>query len=415
MSPFATPSPIWTRALVAFAALISTVCTAAELPAVVEKPEVVIGENWTYAAYQNDQKFQIKIEIEELNDTEIRTVFTPNGNAAYAKRQIYDRQWNLVETGDDANGFIKYSPYLPTLHFPLQIGKTWKQNYEWNLREPPETNSPPKTNPQTWKDVQDQKAGKNRTQGGGRVEARVLGWEKITVPAGTFDTIKVELLSPHYAGSETSRIFAKKEMAGGMIQLYWYAPKIRRYIKHLSRLYVNEKLITSTGLDLIEYNETPTSVSTSGKRRGRPIAPQNTESEYLQTLSSGFSLDVSVTPAEILYNIKMKARKSLPEGAIGVLTFDSPDPRVAPAEVVHEFKPYETEISVQSPAVVCIVNGGRYRIVVRVFSDRERRELLGEHEQMVDFSASDDFLKAVRVSDCRSNEKLGSREPRNTP
>lgn len=270
MSILATSPSNAVRTLVAFAALISVVCTAAELPAVVEKPEVVIGESWIYAGYQNEKKFQIKVEIEQLSDREIRTVVTPNGNSAFAKPQAFDRQWNLVEAVDDRNRSVKYSPYLPALDFPLHIGKTWKKNYEWQRSDPRGIEPLPASSPKTWKEVQDQRTGDNRTWGGSRVEARVLGWEEITVPAGTYTAIKIEILSPHYAGSETSRIFGRKELAGGMLELYWYAPKIKRHIKYIARLYVNEKLVTSAGLDLVEYKEA-SAASNHGKGQGQPI------------------------------------------------------------------------------------------------------------------------------------------------
>ena len=250
------PSPLNpVMALVSFATLISAVCTAAELPVAVEKPEVVIGESWTYAGYENENKFSMKIEIEQLSDREIRTIVTPNGNAASAKVQAFDRQWNLVETVDDRNRLVKYSPYLPALRFPLHNGKVWKENYEWQRSAPQGVDSRPNSKPKTWKEVLDKKSGENRTLGGSRVEGRVLGWEEITVPAGTYIAIKVELVSPHYAGSENFQIFGRKEMAGGLIEIYWYVPKIKRYVRYKTALYVNEKLVSSTGLDLVEYNE----------------------------------------------------------------------------------------------------------------------------------------------------------------
>lgn len=274
------------RALVAFTALISAVCTAAELPRVVEKPIVAIGENWTYAGHQNGQKFLIKFEIEKLNDTEIHAIITLNGDAALAKPQVFDRQWNPLEARDNRNRLIKYSPYLPTFRFPLQIGESWTKNYEWHRNTLPDAETSNKPRSRTWKEVQDQTSGDNRTLGGGRVEARILDWENITVPAGTYDTIKVELLSPHYAGSETKRIFGKKEMVGGEIQLYWYSPKIKRYIKHLYRLYVNEKLVTSVDLDLIEYNEAEVA-STKDKEKDPPRQHKSESQELLDAIERG--------------------------------------------------------------------------------------------------------------------------------
>jgi hypothetical protein len=393
------PSPL--RALVAFATLISAVCTAAELPAAPERPEVAVGESWIYAGHQNQKKFSIKVEIEQLSDKEIRTIVTPNGSEAHALPEVFDRQWNHIERVD-GDRLIRFSPYLPAFSFPLHIDKTWAKNYEWQ------------STPKSRKEIQDQKTREDRKQGGNRVEAKVLGWEEITVPAGTYTTVKVETVSPHYEGPQTNRLFAKKELFGGLLQTYWYAPKVKRFVKYRSLLYVNEKLVNSGGLDLVAYNEAPVAAAYN-KGQGQQIMPPNAESEYLQTLSTGFSIDGNTTPTEIRYNIRLRTRKSLPEGAIAVLIFENPDPRAAPMEVVYETKPDGKEMFVRSPTVACIVSGRQYRVVVTLFADRERRDMLGTHEQMVAFFAPAEILNTVRVPDCRPYEPVSSGESRNLP
>lgn len=276
------PNPI--RALVALAALLSAVCTAAERPEVVEKPEVVVGESWTYAGYQNEKKFQTKIQIQQLSDNEIHTIVIPNGNATLSKPWVFDRQWNIVEGVDARGRSIKYSPYLPAFRFPLRSGMSWKENFEWQRSSPPETDPSSRPSPKTWKDVEDQYTGDNRTFGHNRVEARVLGWEEITVPAGTYTAIKVELLSPEYVGAKAESIFSKKELFGGRIELYWYAPQVKRYVKYLSRLYVNENLVSSEGLDLAEYSDV---ASTKGEEQGPPHQLAHEDLELLAAIEHG--------------------------------------------------------------------------------------------------------------------------------
>ena len=62
--------------------------------------------------------------------------------------------------------------------------------------------------------------------------ARVVAWERVTVPAGTFDTVKVEVRQnwrPALAGPQGTR------EAGGRILLGWYAPAVKRAVKFSSR------------------------------------------------------------------------------------------------------------------------------------------------------------------------------------
>lgn len=279
----AAPSPANPmRALVAFTTMISAVCTAAEPPAAVERPTVVVGENWTYAGLENGKNFYFKVEVEQSSDSEIRTIVTPNGNAALAHREVFDRQWNLVEVIQDENHSVKFSPYLPVFDFPLRLDKTWTKNYEWQRIAPQEARG----KPEPWRESQGREAGAQRRQGSTRVEARVLGWENITVPAGTYTAIKIELLNPHYAGSETRRIFGNKELVGGTIRLFWYAPKVKRFVKHKSRLYVNEKLMNSIDMDLIAYNEAP-SASTKGQEQGPLQQYARANQELLAAIERG--------------------------------------------------------------------------------------------------------------------------------
>ncbi|RAM01096.1 hypothetical protein DO021_15525 [Desulfobacter hydrogenophilus] len=134
------------------------------------------------------------------------------------------------------------------------------------------------------------------------------------------------------------------------------------------------------------------------------LLPPNAESEYLKTVNVGILLEGSVTPTEISYSITLKVQKPLPKSAIAVLKFENPDPRADPVEVVYEPKPDQKEIFVISPSVACIVNGRYYRVVVTLFGDRERRDILGTHEQMVAFFVSSKILRMLSVPECRPTE-----------
>jgi hypothetical protein len=149
--------------------------------------------------------------------------------------------------------------------------------------------------------------------------------------------------------------------------------------------------------------------STHDKGQVQQVLPPNAESEYLKTVAVSISLNGNVTPIEISYAITLKVRKPLPESAIAVLKFENPDPRAAPVEVVYEPKPDQKEIFVISPSVACIVNGRHYRVVVTLFADRERRDILGTHEQMVAFFAPAVMLKTLRVPECRPTEQNGAK------
>ena len=82
--------------------------------------------------------------------------------------------------------------------FPLYPGKTWVNDYSWKI------------------------TGASASTGQAEDVGKVLGWEEVTVPAGTFHCLKVEV---------TSRFFGKGGMFDEAQLTYWYSPKANRFVK----------------------------------------------------------------------------------------------------------------------------------------------------------------------------------------
>lgn len=195
----------------------------------------------------------LKFEIERVSDKEIQAVVTPNGLAQLAQVHVFDRQWNQIETLKGGNRIVQYSPHLPAFSFPLQVGKTWAQNYDWQKMDVGSEGPRAKN----WAESQERRPAEPRNHGSTRAEGKVLGWEDITVAAGAFTALKIELKSPHYAGLETRRIFGKAGQFGGVLETYWCAPEVKRFVKYESKLYVGQQLKGSAGLELLDHGVTP--------------------------------------------------------------------------------------------------------------------------------------------------------------
>jgi len=63
--------------------------------------------------------------------------------------------------------------------------------------------------------------------------ARVVAWERVTVPAGTFDTVKVEVRQNWRPTVMSGATGAQAQ--GGRILIGWYAPAVKRAVKFSSR------------------------------------------------------------------------------------------------------------------------------------------------------------------------------------
>lgn len=109
--------------------------------------------------------------------------------------------FNLVRI--QAPTFTKTTlPYYPNFSFPLWVGKTWKGKVAFESTDQP------------GKEVH------------AELEGRVVGFESVTVPAGTFFAMKIELRGPYRArnleGSWTGRIE----------DTLWYAPQVRNAVRY---------------------------------------------------------------------------------------------------------------------------------------------------------------------------------------
>jgi hypothetical protein len=120
---------------------------------------------------------------------------------AKARNLHFDREWNLIGTRNADNSGLDYSPPLKYFDFPLFPGKTWRQvTTETNI-----------------------KTGASRSH---TISGTVGQWEDVSVPAGTFRAIKIELQTELFNPGTGERI------AGSDIS--WYVPEVRRSVKSLT-------------------------------------------------------------------------------------------------------------------------------------------------------------------------------------
>ena len=117
---------------------------------------------------------------------------------AKARSLHFDREWNLIASRSPNGSGRDYSPALKYYDFPLFPGKTWRQ-----------------TTTET-----DIKTGAVRTH---TVSGVVKGWETVSVPAGTFHGIRVELQTELYDPSTGERVPGT--------DISWYVPEVRRSVK----------------------------------------------------------------------------------------------------------------------------------------------------------------------------------------
>lgn len=152
-----------------------------------------IGEKWNW-------KWERKVEGEVRAEGEdIQEVVQYNGTLGL---------WNGIDTVAIPKVMDQSGPN-PFRSWPLQVGKKWKYESEWENNEG--------TTGKTSQDVE------------------VVAFEELTVEAGKFMAYKME-----YKGIVTN----SRGFKGEMTDIWWYAPKLKTYIKHINDdgygIYTNE-------------------------------------------------------------------------------------------------------------------------------------------------------------------------------
>jgi len=185
------------RPVVALALLLALPALCVAQPeAPVAKPEVKVGDRWTYrnintASGKTGGRYDIRVVFAERGV--IQVVRTQRGKDDEID-MTYTAEWNAVTTLERV-----FNPHTGWLQFPLQVGATHKASFEVIL---------PK---------------KGRTTRNER-QVKVVGWEEVVVPAGKFRALKV-ISEGHFQRTDGSFI------SGSARNEIWYVPGVKRWVK----------------------------------------------------------------------------------------------------------------------------------------------------------------------------------------
>jgi hypothetical protein len=181
-------------------------------------PDVHIGDMWKYRSidgYTDETKLEFSHRIVKLNDKEI-IIQIRNKNKSARKLQFLTREWNPT----DIDG-TKFEPFYPEYKFPMNVGYTWKQEFR--------------------------SLDTHGSSFSSFVRAKVVALEKVTVPAGTFDTYRIE------RDIETRSSSADANVITAHI-ITWYAPVVKKYIRRELTYFSNGRERDKNIDELLEYS-----------------------------------------------------------------------------------------------------------------------------------------------------------------
>jgi hypothetical protein len=178
----------------------TTSYTPADAPASAAAPQIKPGDYWDYAVRDGWTGLPRGIYRYEVTRVDPSGVYVQLSNdGALLDTLVYAPGWNGRELPLTNTQRFRYEPTYPAYAFPLAPGKSWRTV----LRST------------------DVATGRSYNT---HVSGKVLGWERVTVPAGDFDALKIQraVFAGNMEGSRT-----QEEIS----EIDWYVPSVRRAVR----------------------------------------------------------------------------------------------------------------------------------------------------------------------------------------
>jgi len=178
-----------------------------------------VGDRWVYKVttrdYGNVSERKATSVVGAVTDSEIHI-----GRKQIGSRYTHD--WNLLYTRGRDGIERTYQPYMPLFTFPLEPGKSWQAKYTMS-----------RSDGRTYEND---------------MSVTSVGWENVTVPAGTFRAMKLSSVMWY------RRTDSGGSAGGRVVMNRWYVPEVKRYVKSETLDMGNNRVIYQDYTwELLEY------------------------------------------------------------------------------------------------------------------------------------------------------------------
>lgn len=169
----------------------------------IESPGVRVGDTWIYNKMNGWNRELQETSINVVKRVERSGILMESSglDGSGVAKILRSAAFNLVRI--DGPGFTQLAePFYPNYSFPLYVGKTWSGKVALSNTKRP------------------------LTRVNAELEGRAVGWEMVTVPAGTFLALKLSMKGSYLAsGTEGS-------WSGSIEDTLWYAPEVRNAVRY---------------------------------------------------------------------------------------------------------------------------------------------------------------------------------------
>jgi hypothetical protein len=123
--------------------------------------------------------------------------------------------------------------------------------------------------------------------------------------------------------------------------------------------------------------------------------PDPVTTKYLRTTAAGFNIDRS--SGTIYYTLNCQIRSNLTSPVYVAIRFQNPDSKGAPFIQYAILEPSQKEFTVESPAFKRIKNNRNYEVLITLFKDAERKNIIASHSQRVHFSVPERLIPNLGI------------------
>jgi len=125
------------------------------------------------------------------------------------------------------------------------------------------------------------------------------------------------------------------------------------------------------------------------------LLPTPSKSEFFNTLGGGFINDSKSLKYALTVNITKPVNGT--DSWFAVVEYENPSDISTPLTSTQEVKESEKRISFISPAMTAIRNHKTYTAVVKVYTNRELKQLITTHSMQVRFDVPDSVLPMMGI------------------
>jgi hypothetical protein len=184
---------------------------------------VLPGDRWVYELTDEitgDLKLTSTVVVLDVSEAEINTRVSTRG-VERPRQVVFDRSWSRLD-----DSVWKYRPSDGTgIQAPLHIGKEWRfENKATHFQ--------------------------NGTALATTGQSKVVGEEKITTSAGTFDTFKIETTMRQVNSNDQTK-------AATVNATLWYAPAVNRWARRSYKVQIEGRLRDSHTEELTDFSRKP--------------------------------------------------------------------------------------------------------------------------------------------------------------